>query len=50
MGKPLTCRVGWHKWSIRFAEDGGRYRECTRCQKVDDRTKPPPGTGFAAGS
>jgi hypothetical protein len=49
MGKPLGCRIGWHKWTVRFTDDGSRFRQCVRCEKVDDSTRPPPGSAFAAG-
>ena len=50
MAKPLLCLFGLHKWAVRSAEDGGRYRECVRCQKVDDWLKPPPESGLAGGA
>ncbi|MCW6004810.1 hypothetical protein K1W54_09455 [Micromonospora sp. CPCC 205371] len=36
MGKPLPCRLGWHKWIRRFTADNRRYRQCVRCGKDDD--------------
>lgn len=36
MGKPLPCRLGWHKWTVRFTADNKRYRQCVRCRKDDD--------------
>jgi hypothetical protein len=45
MGKAMSCRLGWHKWATRSTEDGGRFRQCTRCAKIDDRAKLPPIAG-----
>jgi hypothetical protein len=42
MGRPMSCRLGWHKWRTRSNEDGGRFQQCTRCDKVDDQSKLPP--------
>ncbi|MFC7533724.1 hypothetical protein [Actinoplanes sp. GCM10030250] len=47
MSKPLRCRLGLHKWTKRFTDDGGRFKECTRCQAVETHTQSPPGGGFA---
>ena len=43
MSRALSCRLGWHKWVGRSTEDGGRFLQCSRCAKVDDRSKLPPG-------
>jgi len=34
MGKPLRCRLGWHRWVTKHSSDGtSRYQQCTRCPK-----------------
>jgi hypothetical protein len=39
MGKPLRCRVRFHKWVKTKNEDGDEYRRCARCgqdwEKID---------------
>lgn len=49
MARHLACLVGMHKWARKITEDGGRYRECARCRKVDEGGAAPPGWGVAAG-
>jgi hypothetical protein len=46
MGKPLGCRLGWHKWVRRSADGGSPYRQCARCGKDDGRGK---ANGMATG-
>ena len=37
-GTPVMCRVRLHhQWRWQRTEDGGRYRQCRRCGKDDDR-------------
>ncbi|MFF5295954.1 hypothetical protein [Paractinoplanes globisporus] len=45
MGRPMSCRLGWHKWRTRSTEDGGQFQQCTRCDKVNTDSKIPPGAG-----
>ncbi|WP_198170761.1 hypothetical protein [Actinoplanes awajinensis] len=47
MGKPLTCRLGRHRWVRRATEDGGTYKQCVRCGKDHDGLRPQPGSGFS---
>lgn len=39
--KKLLCRVGWHDWAERAADDGKRFRECRRCSAVQTDDLPP---------
>jgi hypothetical protein len=45
MSMSMSCRLGWHRFVTRSTEDGGRFRQCARCDKVDDRAKLPPIAG-----
>jgi len=47
MGKPLTCRFGWHKWVGRSTADGTRYMRCARCGKDNDQGRPHPSAGLS---
>jgi hypothetical protein len=34
MGKPIRCRIGWHKWVTTYSSDGTtRFLRCKRCPK-----------------
>ena len=33
----LSCRLGWHHWQpIKAAGEGGWYKKCRACGKLDD--------------
>jgi hypothetical protein len=40
MTRPFGCRLGWHKWVKRSANDGSLFRQCERCGKDDGGSKP----------
>ena len=46
MGKPMTCRLGWHKWIRRSTEDGQRYLRCGGCDKENPQSSLPPNAGI----
>ena len=47
VGKPLPCRLGWHKWVVKRTADNKRFRQCARCRKDDDGSYD--GMSFTAG-
>jgi hypothetical protein len=33
----LSCRLGWHRWQpLKAAGEGGWYKKCRACGKLDD--------------
>jgi hypothetical protein len=45
MSKRWPCRLGWHKWTKHFTEDGQPFLQCCRCDKENPNTILPPGFG-----
>jgi hypothetical protein len=40
----LLCRIGWHKWTQMWSEDGRPYQGCRRCSAVQDYVRGAGGT------
>jgi len=40
MAKSLLCYLGLHRWQRKRSDDGKPYKECRRCGKFLDVTKP----------
>lgn len=48
--KPLRCRFGLHKYTMRVNEESGqRYHACKYCEKMDPRSTSTGGGPFVAG-